>query len=167
MTEIIPPKPRQWARAVDNGDFICIATYSGYRTSAWDPQGAQHFFLPDVSDELLGAAALDALSRSRFLDEDEIAAFFDYRETDRRYAEWIKDLIERYSYKTKRALFKKMKSCAIESVEGTITIRPSNHEKLEVWTGEGIDDEDYVVISATGSATELGAALRLAFSRCI
>lgn len=59
-----------------------------------------------------------------------------------------------------------MKSCDIEEREGMITIGPNNHEKLEAWgreKGDGIED---VVIAASSSHAEIGAALRLAFSRC-
>ncbi|NDL44379.1 contact-dependent growth inhibition system immunity protein, partial [Photorhabdus laumondii] len=43
---------------------------------------------------------------------------------------------------------------------------PSSHEKLEGWSGDGISVADYVVIPADSSPEEVGAALRLAFSRC-
>ena len=74
--------------------------------------------------------------------------------------------MERYGYKTKRALFKDMKKCSIESNRGQITIRPSYHEKLEAWSGKGVSESDYVIIPSGSSPSDVGAALRLAFSRC-
>lgn len=167
-----------WAGAICNGDFICVETYSGYRSSRRDPKGAQHLLVPDVSDEALGAAFLDALARSRFVLSEPRADvwihpeaefdsdLYDYKQGIERYAEWAKTLMGRYGYKTKRALFKEMKNCSIESQNGTITIRPSHHEKLEAWSGDGIGKENYVLISANSPPAEIGAALRLAFSRC-
>jgi len=90
---------------------------------------------------------------------------YDYKKTAERYAEWTKDLMARYGYKTKRALFKNMKNCSIAKMSGVITIKPSHHEKLERWTSEKDEFED-VVIPAESTPAEIGAALRLAFSRC-
>ncbi|MBP9693427.1 MAG: CdiI family contact-dependent growth inhibition immunity protein [Alphaproteobacteria bacterium] len=59
-----------------------------------------------------------------------------------------------------------MKSCGINLDQGLITIRPSHHEKLEAWSGEGIDKRDYVNIPHDSEPSQIGAALRLAFSRC-
>jgi hypothetical protein len=167
MSEVEPPKPRREAAAKSNTDFMCIETYSCYRESARDPQGAQHLLPPEASDEELGAALLDALARSRFLTLAEADTFFFWKRIKDSYDAWVKYLMDRHGYKTKRALFKNMKNCRIESQEGKITIRPTNHEKLEGWTGDGLNEEDYVVIPADSLATEVGAALRLAFSRCI
>ncbi|MEJ1554439.1 contact-dependent growth inhibition system immunity protein, partial [Escherichia coli] len=47
-----------------------------------------------------------------------------------------------------------------------ITIRPSFHEKLEAWSGNRINESDYVVLPADSSPTEIGSGLRLALSRC-
>ena len=158
---------RKWAQAESNSDFICVETYSGYRSSALDPEGKQHLLAPDASDELLGLAVQDSLSHSRFLPVEAVPAFFGYRAVAHRYVEWVKALMERYGYKTKRALFKNMKTCGIECCSGVITIRPTNHEKLEGWSGEGISKDDFVIVPEDNPPAVIGAALRLAFSRCI
>jgi hypothetical protein len=70
-------------------------------------------------------------------------------------------------YKTKTALFQNMKLCSITLSKGTIKIDPTIHEKLEAWgrnKGDGIED---VLVPANSSASEIGAALRLGFSRCV
>jgi hypothetical protein len=56
----------RWAGAFDNADFLCVETYSGYRGGVRDHKGKQHLLGPDVSDEILGAALLDAMAHSRF-----------------------------------------------------------------------------------------------------
>ncbi|WP_244657538.1 contact-dependent growth inhibition system immunity protein [Pseudomonas syringae] len=88
--------------------------------------------------------------------------------TNQRYDQWVSGTLERYSYKNKRALFKDMKKCSIESKGGQITIRPGHHEKLEAWawSGKGLSESDYVIIPSGSSPSDVGAALRLAFSRC-
>ncbi|AKH64676.1 MULTISPECIES: contact-dependent growth inhibition system immunity protein [Photorhabdus] len=147
-----------------NGDFYSVKTYSGYRLLRADPQGHEHILSPDVNDSQLGNAVLDSLYKSRLIDPDD--DFFDNERAGERYKEWIKQVMEIYNYRSKRQLFKKMKSCNICLLDSVITITPSGHEKLELWTGKGIVEADYVVIPADSSPEEIGAALRLAFSRC-
>jgi hypothetical protein len=172
-------QPRQWAGAKLNQDFFCIETYSGYGGGTdRDPKGSQSLLPSDASNESVGAALLEALSRSRFVLPEprkdvwiHPAATFDLELSDyelsaERYKTWIADLMHRYGYKTKRVLFKDMNSCTIECDDGFITIQPSHHDKLEGWgreKGDGIED---VVIPADSSPEAIGAALRLAFSRC-
>lgn len=169
-----------WADAYYNGDFICVKTRSGYRggTEGGDPKGKQYLLPPDASDIALGAAVLDAMAHSRFVlpaprtdvwihpEVEFDMELYDYKKSIERYAAWTKALMERYGYKTKRALFKQMKLCGIDSKNGVVDIRPSYHEKLEGWSGDGITEEDHVKLAANSSAAEIGAALRLAFSRC-
>lgn len=82
------------------------------------------------------------------------------------YARWVQDLMRRYGYKTKRALFKSMMNCGIEQLNNMITITPMRHIKLEMWEGLSADGIENVVIPSTSTPAEIGAALRLAFSRC-
>lgn len=168
-----------WASAFCNGDFICVKTYSGYNGGRGDPKGKQHLLAPDASDESLGLAVLDAMAHSRFVlgvprpgsvyppDLEFDMDLYDYKKVAERYAAWTKALMERYGYRTRRALFKDMKNCSIESRNGVITIGPSNHEKLEAWGREKDDGIEDVVIPADSTPAEIGAALRLAFSRCL
>jgi hypothetical protein len=57
-----------------------------------------------------------------------------------------------------------MNNCCIYLKNGTIKISPNNHEKLKAWSG--IRDAD-VILSLNNTPEEIGAGLRLAFSRCI
>lgn len=154
------------AAALDNGDFYCIETYSGYFGSLRDPKGVQHLLPPQASDEELGNAVLDALSRSRIVKTAEAPELYpDRDEGQRLYQEWIARLMQKYGYTTKRALFKKMKSCSIRRRKGgMISLLPTDHNKLETW--ELLEGAE--VTLADGSTPEqVGAALRLAFSRSI
>jgi hypothetical protein len=168
-----------WAGAKYNGDFYCVETLSGYGgSSTLDPKGKQHLLAPDVNDETLGLAVRDALAHSRFVlpeprtdvwqhpDVEFDLELNDYKKVAERYAEWIKNLMEHYSYKTKRALFKDMESCTIVSRSGVLTIQASRHQKLEQWGREKADLIEDVAIPDTSTPAEIGAALRLAFTRC-
>lgn len=167
-----------WANAKLNKDFLCIQTYSGYGSSRADHKGSMHLLPFDASDKAVGEALLDALSKSRFVlpePRNDVwvhpeATFdsdlYDLNAMEQRYQEWVSLLMERYGYRSKRALFKDMKSCNIKSRLGEFVMTPSHHEKLEAWSGKGISDSDNVVILATSSPSEVGVALRLALSRC-
>jgi hypothetical protein len=155
-----------WAVAECNEKFICIETYSYYGATGSDPLGSEHLLPPDADDASLGTAILDALSRSRELTAEEAKTFFDWQQRKKTYAEWIERLKGLYGYKTKRAMFKNMKSCDIKRKGGQITIEPSHHDKLTGWSGEGISPQDYAVVNADSPPDKIGAALRLAFERC-
>ena len=74
--------------------------------------------------------------------------------------------MERYGYKTTRAMFKDMLYCSIQSNGSLITIKPSHHRKLDQWGWDRDFPIENVVVPADSSPGEIGAALRLGFSRC-
>jgi hypothetical protein len=160
---MLEAKQGRRANALYNDEFICIETFSGRGLIRRDSKGAQHLLFPNVRDEILGEALLDALVKSRFLSLDEAKAFLDGDLRRQQYTAWLQALTGLYGYKTKKALFKNMKSCSIEMVNGVITIVPNRQVKVDAW--EGMRNES-VSIAADSSFAEVGATLRLAFSRC-
>lgn len=144
--------------------FICLVPQSGYRLAMSEPTATEYLLAPDVSDDVLGEAIRSALTESRFLSLEEANAL--RLTADSRYTEWVRSLTDRYGYKTKQALFRNMRSCSISLSGDELVLSPSHHDKLDSWSrtkGDGIED---VIISFRSSSGELGAALRLAFSRC-
>jgi hypothetical protein len=165
--QTIPDASSIWearSRVINNRDFISVKPYSGYSLAIADPKAPEYLLKPDASDEELGEAILNALKHSRFLSYEEATEL--RANGKQNYDNWVQKIMSMYGYKTKKAMFKDMKSCGMSLHEGIITIRPSYHEKLEAWGGEGISEDDYVHISADSPHAEIGAALRLAFSRC-
>ena len=156
-----------WANVFATNEFLLIETESGLGRVRTDPLFPPHFLISNADDHYIGETIIQALSDSRTLDrlEDRVA-FFDLEKGKEQYTAWVAMLMEKYGYKTKRALFKYMKNCGIHLVNNVITIRPTRHEKLEAWgreKGDGIED---VVLPADNSPAEIGAGLRLALSRC-
>lgn len=152
------------AGAVRNREFICIETYSGRGLLRSDPEGSNHIFATDVDDAMLGTALWDALDNSRFLSTDEAKQFLDRDRVKQDFENWVQDMITRYSYKNRRDLFKDMASCNVKLVGDLISIGPTSHPKLEAW--EGLRADKSVIVSANSTAAEVGAALRLGFTRC-
>lgn len=165
MTSAPSPPPRKaWANAKANAEFIDLQTYSGYRSSTIDETGKNHDLSPAVSEEELGDAVLDALVASRFLAVEDMYRLNEQAQPA--YERWVANKLTRHGYKNRRALFREMKTCSIELQDGLITIVPWHHDKLEGWDGRGISSDMHVVIDSTSGPAEIGAALRLAFSRC-
>lgn len=170
--------PRAWANVKLNKELLCIQTYSGYGSSRADHNGVMHLLPPDAADVVVGEALLDALSKSRFVlpeprkdvwihpEATFDSELYDFNSMMRRYKDWVAGLMTQYGYKTKKALFKDMKSCNVESKLETLEMTPSHHEKLEAWSGDGFSEADNIIISASSSPEKIGAALRLALSRC-
>ncbi len=168
-----------WASAYRNGDFLLIETWSGYRgMDSRDHKGKRNFLAPDAVDAVIGESVLDALSQSRWVlpvrkgdskypaDVEFDFDLYDCKQGAERYEAWVKNLMARYDYKTKRALFKGLENCQISVKDGVMKMVPLQHTKLEQWEGLGADNAGAVEIPADSTTAEIGAALRLAFSRC-
>ena len=160
------PEKCAWASALQNQDMIFIITNSGHGACAYDPEGKEAVLGLDANDEALGVAVREALACSRYLSIDEVREFLDYRRVEQRYNEWVKSLMEKQGYKTRVALFKRMKRCGIEMSKGVIEISPTIHRSLEAWGKDRSDGIENIRIPADASPAKIGAALRLGFSRC-
>jgi hypothetical protein len=164
MTDVVQ---KRWVSVFENREFTQIETQSGYRGGLPDPLGKRIQIKNPAEDEVLGRSVLDALAASRFLHPNEHREFFDIRgRVMPQYEEWVNLMMATYGYKTRRALFKDMKSCDIEEHGGVLTLRPTHHEKLEAWSGDSISEDCVVRVPIESAAAEVGAALRLALSRC-
>ncbi len=75
-------------------------------------------------------------------------------------------LMDRFDYKTKRTLLRKMKKCGVHLINDQIRISPSNHKTLESWQGTSVDGSDDLILSVDSTPVEIGAGLRLTVSRC-
>jgi hypothetical protein len=154
----------RWAEASANDEFVCIQTYSGYRLPVRDPQARQYLLSPGVDDGTLGEAVVESLAASRFLALEEANALMESR--GERYSAWVAGLMLHYGYKSRRALFKRMKSCWMECENQALVIRPTRHDRLESWDAEGIKESDQLVVNVEAPPSDIGSALRLALSRC-
>jgi|SRR5690606_17949918 len=164
MTNIIETRQGKRASAKRTEKFIFIATYSGRGLLAMDADGAGHVLSVDASDDELGVAVLDAIERSRFLQPEEARRFLSPDQVKKNHDDWIKEMLNLFSYTSRRDLFRGMKSCDIRLVDGEIVICPTEHPKLEAW--EVLGDEMMIRVSGGASSSEIGAVLRTGFDRC-
>ncbi|HEY6926624.1 MAG TPA: contact-dependent growth inhibition system immunity protein [Steroidobacteraceae bacterium] len=157
---------RQFAAAYRHPKFFIVETWSGYRSSAFDPEGALHLLPPDCGDSDLGAAVLDALARSRFFSIEEVRTngFFDFDNRNRINDAWVEKLLAAKGLKTKRALFKDLDYCEITLADGTISLAPRHHVKLEAW--EEVPGVADLNVGADRPPAEVGFNLRRAFGLC-
>jgi hypothetical protein len=164
--EDLEAKQGKNANAKFNGDFFLIETQSGHGMLIRDCDGAKHYLASDASDESLGTAVLDALFRSRFFSIEETRSRMNSRRVVEEHAAWVQSLMTKGGYNNKRALFDNMASCSVKLVGQSITISPSVHEGLDTWMRRKSDNLEDVVVPATSTAAQVGAALRMGFSRC-
>lgn len=168
-----------WAGIKTSERFICVQTYSGYRGSQMDPSGVTHYLEVSAGDQELGAALMDALSKSRFVvpamrrdiwihpDAEVDAVLYDFDPMARRYDAWIAECMELYDYRTRKARFKNMKSCTAKCHSGTLNIQPMKKEKGDGWSVPEDQPHVSVAVDTDRSSEEIGAALRLALAGCI
>jgi hypothetical protein len=158
---------RYHASACLNDEFLLIETMSGLGRYGVDYAIPNILLSPNADNVNMGESVLLALSKSRTIAREEYAAFFNLETDKKQYEEWEKNLMRKFGYKTKRALYRKMNVCWISLKNGTIEISPNKHEKLKAWGRSKSDNIESVILSLDNSSEEIGAGLRLAFSRCI
>jgi hypothetical protein len=153
----------QWADVHRTQRFISVEPLSGYRIIQREDDGYVTYLEPVACDEALGRALLDSLARSRFIFPPD-PAFSEAERYMRCYHNWQKDFMRRYGYKTKRDAYKNMDWCRAKKSEGKISIQPHQRDKPEYF--RDLPPEKTVVIPVTDDAEAVGAAVRLALSRC-
>ncbi len=156
---------RQKANIYQNEKFFMVLPLSGYRRFLPEDEVFYIDLKPDVAEAALGQALLQALDKSRFIHPHDDPGFF---EADRIVAadkRWHQHFMRLYRYKTKRDAYKNMLYCLAERSEGKISITPhESDEKPGYWWDRPADKT--VIIPATDDPVLVGAAVKLALSRC-
>jgi len=165
MRRLMEHFPRASAKA--NRHFISIEILYGMSMGILDKDVENIFLPPDMEDdEILGEAVLFALKSSRPVYADELPVICNHKRNKELYDEGIKQMMKRFKCRTKGDLMRRTKSVFISKNGDFISFSPSRQEKLDAWSGIS-DQTGDVVISFSSKPAEIGAALRLAFDRCI
>jgi len=153
------------ASAYINEKFILIITRHGCAGGGYDYNSPIYFFPPNTEDdESLGLALLASIQSSRPISLEEFPKVSAIKNGNQ-YDVFFAEVMDRFKYKTKHALFKNMKLVFISGIDENIKLSPSRHLKLQEWEGLG-DESKYIIFPYSVSAPEAGAALRLAFEHC-
>jgi len=156
---------RQWALINQTEKVTIVTSLSGYRRHLLEDDPRPTYLEPEPTEKELGQAILEALNVSRFVDPRIDAAFF---KADRMVAaikHWHADFMTRFRYRSLRQAYGNMLCCEVERSEGRITIRPFLRDRRPgYWTD--MPEEKTVDIPATDDIAILGAATKLALSRC-
>lgn len=158
-------KDLKMATVFYNGSFFWLNTQAVGMIAVGDAEIEPQFLATDVDDETLGAAVQRSVLRSRQIEMTEFQKSFNsgaYNELDEVRE---KQVMQKYGYKTKRALYKNMDRCSVDLSDGKIKIQPMHHKSLDGYSATTSGPEPFVVDAAICDA-ELGAALREAFKRC-
>ena len=156
-----------WASCYSTEKFILIETESGLGRTAVDPLFSPYFLSPEENDIKIGETVLKALGNSRLLvDQQDRALVFNLDNIEKNYKAWVTNLLNKYGYRSRRALFKDMRNCSIQATDGMLTISPMHHDTLEGWEGTEGGQNDEVILSVDSPLVEIGEGLRLALSRC-
>lgn len=165
-TKIQPPIAQSEASIEFDAKFINIASLSGHRLYRVDRQAFDCYLESSVDAETLGFWLSKALVASKTYELAEIGNFFDRDVVKAYHDKWATDMIQRYGYKSRRALFKSLMHCSCVKRGGTIEIMPTQKGPGESWVGIG-DSGAHVFLPESCTVRELGEGLRLAMSRCI
>lgn len=151
------------ARACLTDEFLCLETFSGSGLYCSDPAYPCQLLPFDSDNARIGYEVLQILKNSRIFTQEESDEYLYFESMQARYDVWVSGLMRKYKYKTKRALFKNMKSCQIICVDNIINILPTRHTRLEQWDWH---DNDVIRLPVTSEPEEIGSALRQAFECC-
>ena len=160
MPDTFPP----YAIALQHNDFIELRSTLFIGLLLIDLKHGTTLLQPDCPDSELGGAVLKALAAFRIVSKEEGDALYKLSDDEDWYGQWIEERMARFGYKRKGQLFKRLYSCTIRNTQDEFIISPSNHDQLEGWSGLGDSEDVHIPVDSTPE--EIGAALRLGFSRC-
>jgi hypothetical protein len=163
-----PPHPhatRQSAGVLVTAEFIDVHAHSGYRSWLVDRASAHRRFSADASETELGAAILECLAGSKALSLKEMETRLATVDEDEEA--WIANTMQRYSIRSRRALFKGMRSVLIERESAVIRFLPLHQVRLRCWEAhDPAPGKKDIVIASASEAAAVGQALRQAIQRC-
>lgn len=160
---LIPITFRKTTQIYRSDKFISIEALSGIPGLMYQEDEPYRVYLnPDAADEVIGRTLLTALDKSRYVDNSE-PAFFAPDRAVQVWEDWEKDIMQRYGFKSKREIYRNLDWCAGQMFDGKIKIQP-HRRSPPAW--RSLPAEKTVFIPMTDDAETVGAALRLALSRC-
>ncbi|PYF83983.1 uncharacterized protein DUF1436 [Marinomonas alcarazii] len=153
------------AKVYFNQDIFYIITISSGGMSFSDFDAERYYHAKDVSNEKLGESIFKALRASRKITPESFLELFHSGVIQKRGEEETQYAINRFGYKNKRQLCRKMDGCGVSLTSNKIEITPTHHDSLEGYSSVKGQFES-IFLSKDVSNEELGAAVREGLSRC-
>ncbi len=107
-----------------------------------------------------------ALSKSKRVTTAEFQEIFKSGLVQKISKERDAAIMQRYGYKTRKSLLRKMACCWITADDEKIEIKPTHHKNIDGYSGISNDGPEIIFVAANISDEQLGVALREGFSRC-
>ncbi|WP_433692108.1 contact-dependent growth inhibition system immunity protein [Herbaspirillum seropedicae] len=149
-----------------NGDFFQIIPYSISMVNYADPSAEVCYLPADADDEVLGRSLRLAFSGSKVVSAETFHEVFASGKIQEKSAERLNFAMQRYGYKSKRALLKNMMCCWISLSERVIQIKPTHHKSIDGYSGISVDGEEILHLPNSATDDEVGKALREGIRRC-
>jgi len=146
--------------------FYKVVTESGSGVLYADPDCEVFLLDHNEDDTAIGSAILAALTKSRFVTDEELRSVFKSRmqEIEEKADQSARLRIKRYAYKSRTQMNKETKYVNVRLSEGQITFMPNYTRGSGIY--DGLSKDQHVVIPGYCTPSEIGAAFRLALSRC-
>ena len=148
-----------------NDNFFWLHTQAVGMINVGDPLVEPEYLAPYVDDAMLGATLRQCLQKSRHIEMSEFQKMFKAGVFNQLDEERGQAAMQKYGYKTKRALYKNMLCCWISMFDGKVKIAPSHQKSVDSYTATKDGPEPFTLHGPISDA-ELGAALREGFKRC-
>jgi CDI immunity protein len=162
----VPNLASNWCSIHSNLGFISVSTSTGYRRSAYDPNGVHVVHKSSVTDEKLGHAIREALGASKPLKEEDISEFFSTDNAESNYAIFVERILKGMGDISRVKAFKNMKLVHVVIRDNKLALSPTKKERGEAWSGKGLSEESSLVLCPEISSAELGAAAKSVIEAC-
>lgn len=131
-----------------------------------DPNVEVVYLNPDTDNELLGKSVRYAMQQSKVVGFDEFQKIFHSGVIEKREAEWEAFAMQKYGYKTRRAMYSSYATCVVSSDGEQIEIQPTSRKSMDSFTASKDTGPHALYFSFSITDEEFGIALREAFENC-
>ncbi|MBU3121744.1 CdiI family contact-dependent growth inhibition immunity protein [Acinetobacter soli] len=147
-----------------NNKYIEVISWNYGGMSVFNINFIPLIFEIEIDNHILGEAIRKALSAGSNIPPEGIKEFLFSSELADFMKERNKKIMENFGYKSKKALFKNMRSVDIE-LDSKVNISPSHQDGLD-YSFTGLSKDDEIILPNDATNEELGKAVRLAYEKC-
>lgn len=155
------------ANAYLNEDFFYIEAISQGILDFAEPSVEPWCLDVNVADNFLGSALRAACAAGKHVDAIEFQEILKSGVVQAVGTKRNLDFMEKWGYKSKAQMLKNMRCCWVSMQNGNFQIKPTLKKSIDVYSGISNDGPEILRLPINSENSELGAALREGFRRCI